>query len=65
VAVGCNSGGIILAFVVEVNVTSLTNIVVRIVVVVGSGFCGLEFCESGYEVICGAIIDYRVRGRVS
>ena len=65
VVVGCNSSRIVLVFAVKVNATSLTNIVVRIVAVIGSGFYGLEFCESGCKVICGAVIDYRVRGRVS
>jgi hypothetical protein len=64
VVVGCNSSGIVLVFAVRVNVASLTSIIVRIVAVVSSGFCGLEFCESGCKVICGAIIDYRVGGRV-
>jgi hypothetical protein len=65
VVVGYSSSKIVLVFVVGVNVASLTSIVVRIVAVISSGFCGLEFCELGYKVICGAIIDCKVRGRVS
>ena len=65
VIVSYNNSKIILIFVAKVNAASLTSIVVRIVAVISSGFCGLEFCELGYKVICGAIIDCKVRGRVS
>jgi hypothetical protein len=65
VVVGCNSSGIVLVFAVRVNVASLTSIVIRIIAIIGSGFYGLEFCESGYKVICGAVIDCGVGSRVS
>ena len=65
VAVSYNSSRIVLVFAVRVNAASLTGIVVRIVAVVSSRLCRLEFCKSGYKVICGAVIDCGVRGRVS
>jgi hypothetical protein len=65
VAISYNSSRIVLVFVVRVNVASLTSIVIRIIAIIGSGFYGLEFCESGYKVICKAIIDYGVGGYIS
>jgi hypothetical protein len=64
VIVSYNNSKIILIFVAKVNAASLTSIIIRIVIVVSLrfckiGFCGLEFCESGYKAIC------KVRGRVS
>ena len=59
VAVGCSSYKVVQIVVVKVNITSKTSIIARIVASLVSYKIG--FCKS----ICGAIIDYRVRGYIS